>query len=162
MIKTIVILLTTTISVINVPSNSRQSTSNRNIRFEFTAARMPDYKDMIEIKAVLYNDNDTAVSFLSMSCDGDQYLLKYDTAKFMVYPFIACNSDHVLVQKIPARGKYEFKAHCQLKTKQLNIGLGVYLYQVDRKFDVKKFDRKMFYPLVYKEENVIDGGVKSL
>ena len=107
-----------------------------NIRFDFTAERLNTFKETIEIKASLFNDNTDTVYFLSSSCDGEEYSLRYDTAKFVLTPFINCNASYPRLMKIAPKGQYDFQAHFRFGSKETNIKLGFDFYSVDKSFDL--------------------------
>jgi hypothetical protein len=82
----------------------------RNIHFAFKAERINTFKESIEIKATLYNDNVDTVYFLTSSCDGEQYSLRYDTTKFELTPFMECNVSFTRLGKIAPKGRYYFQS----------------------------------------------------
>jgi hypothetical protein len=113
-----------------------QDKVKENIRFDFTVGRINTFKETIEIKATLFNDNADTVYFLSSSCDGEQYSLRYDTAKFVLTPFINCNASYPRLMKIAPKGQYDFQAHFRCSSKETKIKLGFDFYSVDQSFDL--------------------------
>jgi hypothetical protein len=110
---------------------------NGNIRFEFSVVRINTFQETIEVKASLFNDNADTAYFLSSSCDGEQYSLRYDTAKFVLTPFINCNASYPRLIKIAPKGQHDFQAHFRLSTKETKIKLGFDFYTVDKSYDLK-------------------------
>ena len=98
--------------------------AKENIRFDFSAAQINTFKETIEIKASLFNDNTDTVYFLSSSCYGEQYSLHYDTAKFVLTSFINCNASVPTMVKIAPKGQCDFQAHFRLIKKQ-KLGWGL-------------------------------------
>jgi hypothetical protein len=124
-------------AVLNVASsNKTEIKAKENIRFDFSAGRINTFQESIEIKALLFNDNIDTVYFLSSSCDGEQYSLRYDTAKFMLTPLMNCNASYPKLIKIAPKGKYDFKAHFSCSSKQTKVKLGFDFYSVDKSFDL--------------------------
>lgn len=107
------------------------------IRFFFTAKPINIVDKSIEIKATLFNDNVDTVYFLSTTCEGAQYSLHYDTAKFTLTPSIVCNASYPKIIKIAPKGLYDFKAHFKNNSKETKIKLGFDFYSVDKAFDLK-------------------------
>jgi hypothetical protein len=115
-------------------SAKMQNKVKENIRFNFTAVRIDTINETVEIKASLSNDNADTVYFLSTSCDGEQYSLRYDTTKFVLTPHILCNQSIPQLIKIAPKGKHNFKAHFRCGNKVTKIKLGFDLYSVDQSF----------------------------
>jgi len=111
-----------------------------NIRFDFTATFMDSFKETIEIRATLFNDNADTVYFLSTTGDGPQYSLQYDTSKFELTPFGIGNANFVSKEKIKPKGQYYFKAHFRYKVTVTKIKLGFDFYKVDKSFNLEKFN----------------------
>jgi hypothetical protein len=108
-----------------------------NIRFDFSAGRINTFKETIEIKATLFNDNADTVYFLSSSCDGEQYSLRYDSSKFILTPFLNCYVSYPTVFKISPKAKHEFQAHFRCNSKVTKIKLGFDFYSVDKTFELR-------------------------
>jgi hypothetical protein len=111
--------------------------ANENIRFDFSSVRINTFQETIEIKASLFNDNIDTVYFLSSTCDGEQYSLRYDTAKFVLTPFKNCNASFPRLMKIAPKGQYDFQAYFSCSSKEAKVKLGFDLYSVDESFDLK-------------------------
>ncbi len=138
--------------------------AKENIRFDFSAGRINTFKETIEIKATLYNDNSDTVYFLSSTCDGEQYSLRYDTAKFMLTPFLNCNASYPKIIKIGPNGQHDFQAHFRYNSMETKIKLGFDFYSVDKSFnltnknlgDINIFNRpKDKQTIVWAEEKII-------
>ena len=106
------------------------------VRFTFSAARSNTFQKTIEIKASLLNDKTDTVYFLSSSCDGAQYSLRYDTTRFELTPLIVCNASFPRFEKIAPKGQYDFLAHFSLITGETQIRLGFDFYQVAKSTDM--------------------------
>jgi len=123
-------------------TNSPESIKTANIQFDFSAKHIKSHKNRyvrdatIEINASLFNNNQDTLYFLSISCDGDQYSLKYDTSKFNLTPFMVCNASFPVVQRIAPKGHYNFQAHFSSHNNQTKIKLGFDFYLVDKSFDI--------------------------
>jgi hypothetical protein len=134
--ESIAVTQDTQLSVIG--SDRIQEKAKENIRFDFTAGRINTFKETIEIKATLYNDNADIIYFLSSSCDGEQYSLRYDTGKFVLTPFLNCNANYPRIMKIAPKGEYDFQAHFRCSSNETKIKLGFDFYSVDKSFDLNK------------------------
>ena len=117
-------------------SDKTEIKAKENIRFDFSAGRINTFQETIEIKASLFNDNADTVYFLSYSCDGEQYSLRYDTAKFVLTPFLVCNASYPRLMKIAPKGQYDFQAHFGCSSKETKIKLGFDFYSVNKSFDL--------------------------
>ena len=103
-------------------SNTIEIKGTANIRFDFTATRNKTNSTIIEIIGTLYNDNIDTVYFFTHTCDGDQYLLRYDTARFELTHFMICNALFPKKQYIAPKSHYDFLYILNsLKTKQILI-----------------------------------------
>jgi len=117
---------------------------NQKIRFDFTAKSNKDSFPYLEINASIYNDNQDTVYFLTTSCFGEIYSIKYDTAKFDLQPLLTCNASFPTIEKIAPNGRFDFQAYFRCKAKINNIKLGFDFYAVDKSFDLKSIDENIF------------------
>jgi len=108
----------------------------RGIRFYIKAGRINTLKETIEIKAIIYNDNIDTAYFLTSTCDGEQYSLRYDTAKFELTPLMNCNASFPRVVKIAPKGQYDFQAHFRCSSSETKIKMGFDFYSVDKLIDL--------------------------
>lgn len=132
------------------------------IRFEFSAERIGRFKETIEVKASLYNDNSDTVYFLSSKCGGEQYSLCYDTIKFALVPLINCNANFPKVIKIAPHCQHHFFAYFRNLRDEKNIKLGFNFYSVGKSFDLNKITLCEIYnsagdirPILWADEKVI-------
>jgi len=109
-----------------------------NIRFNFSVKPLNNVKEIIEIKASIFNDNTDTVYFLSSTCNGEQYALRYDTTKFELTPFINCNASFPRIMKIAPKGQYDFRAQFRCNSTEHKIKLGFDFYAVNKSFDLTK------------------------
>lgn len=110
--------------------------ADKNIRFDFSTGRINTFQETIEIKASLFNDNIDTIYFLSSTCDGEQYSLRYDTAKFLLTPFINCNASYPIIIKIAPKSQHDFQAHFRCRNAETKIKLGFDFYLVDKSFNL--------------------------
>jgi hypothetical protein len=110
--------------------------AKENLRFDFSARRINSDRETIEINASLFNNNSDTVYFMTASCNGEQYSLRYDTAKFILTSFINCNASYPRLMKIAPNGQYNFQAHFKCSYKETKIKLGFDLFSVDQAFDI--------------------------
>lgn len=145
-------------------SDKTEINAKENIRFDFSAVRLINFQETIEIKASLFNDNIDTVYFLSSTCEGEQYSLHYDTAKFELTPFLNCNASYPIIIKIAPKGQHNFQAHFRLRSQETKIYLGFDFYSVDRSFklpdkhlgDINIFNRpKEMQTIIWAEERAI-------
>jgi hypothetical protein len=106
-----------------------------NIKFDFRVEKLSEYKETIKIYGTLHNPNADTVYLLTLSCDGMQYSLQYDSIKFFLSPMILCNASWPIVAKIPPKGKLDFTAHFKILGKSNEIKLGFDLYELEKWFD---------------------------
>jgi hypothetical protein len=107
-----------------------------NILFAFTVKRINASGETIEINGSLLNNNIDTVNFLSSSCNGEQYSLRYDTSKFVLSPFYDCNASFTRLIKIAPKEKYDFKVQMRCLSKETKIKLGFDFYSVDKSFNL--------------------------
>jgi hypothetical protein len=117
-------------------SNKSEIKVKENISFDFSVERINTFQETIEIKASLFNNNIDTVYFLSSTCDGEQYSLRYDTAKFVLTPFMNCNGSYPIIIKITPKGQHDFQAHFKCSSKEPKIKLGFDFFSIDKSFDL--------------------------
>jgi hypothetical protein len=137
-----------------IPVKAENKEGNK-IRFDFSAKRMNACKEAIEVNASLFNDGSDTVYFLTSTCEGDQYSLRYDTAKFVLTPFENCNASFPQVQKISPAEHYNFKAHFKCSPQETMIKLGFDFYEVEKSFDVKKIALINLHGRPRKDQNIL-------
>lgn len=106
------------------------------VSFDFEAKTLANSKKTIEINATLSNENLDTVYFLTSTCDGLQYSLKYDTTNFYLTPFLHCNVSYPMIEKIPPKGKLNFKAYFSYNKTPTTIKLGFDFYKINSSFDL--------------------------
>jgi hypothetical protein len=62
------------VDVLHKTDTTTATNEIKDIRFVFKARRINTFKETIEIKATLYNDNRDTVYFLTSTCDGEHIL----------------------------------------------------------------------------------------
>ena len=148
------ILITLVVGLLFALLGKSQLTKHGNIRFDFWAVKLSQFKETIKIYGALYNPNADTVYILTTSCDGMQYSLQYDSTKFNLTPFLLCNASWPIIAKIPPEGKLDFTAHFKILNKSDEIKLGFDLYEVEKSFDINKTSLKILYRN-NKDKNVI-------
>ena len=158
----ITIILSCNVKQQAIPSQSEQSktpvreiTLSKKIRFDFTAERNAGYRDYVTVYGTLYNDETDTVHFLSTTCDGDQYSLRFDTSKFELTPLRFCNATFPAKQKIAPKGRYSFKANFTVKREEKKIVLGFDFFQVDQSFIIDSYHWTSIHNRKTQEQNVI-------
>lgn len=144
--------LTTSIKVLNVDG----------IRFDISARRINPSKDAIEIKATLFNNNVDTIYFLTSTCEGDQYSLRYDSSKFILTPTTLCNASFPRLQKIPPKRKYNFQAHFRSNSKETRISIGFDFYPVDKSIDLSQINLGDIHNRPIKDQNVLWADEKTI
>lgn len=130
------------------PLKNNGSAKPENIRFDFTAKRIINYGESIEVVGSLINENADTVYFLSTTCDGEQYSLQFDTTQFDLTPFLLCNASFPKVIEIPPHGHHDFTAHFRATSHETKIKLGFDFYSVDKSFRINNQNlrgRTIFY-----------------
>lgn len=112
------------------------TTEIRGIRFVFKATRTNNFKETIEIIATLYNDNSDTAYFLTSTCNGEIYSLRYDSTKFELTPFVICNASFPTIGKIAPNGQYNFKANFKFSGNETKTKMGFDFYSVDKSLDL--------------------------
>lgn len=132
------------------------------IRFDFTAERNHVVAN-IRIKGQLYNDNADTVCFLSYSCNGEQYSLRFDTTKFFLVPFYYCNASWPRLIKIAPKQQYSFEAYFNCRDKETTIDLSFDFYQVDKSFSLNKSPKNLnIFHRPKDEQEIIWAGEKPI
>lgn len=131
--------------------------TSKNIRFDFKAINKPGFHTVyksFEVTGTLFNDNPDTAYFLTTTCDGPQYSLRFDTAQFESDPQVLCVASWPMVKKIPPNGKYDFQAFMKSKTPATKIILGFDFYEVDSSFNVDSFDiESLNWALIHNRKN---------
>lgn len=127
---------TETFEPTNLTSEMTETKGIKKIRFNFSSNRIKNHIESIEIKASLFNDNSDTVYFLSTTCFGERYSLRYDTSKFVLTPFRNCNASYPEIKKIAPKGRYDFITHFRCSSSEETIKLGFDFYSVDKSFDL--------------------------
>lgn len=122
----------------------------KKIRFDFSAKRVNSFEGSIEINATLHNDYTDTVYFLSSTCLGIGYSLRFVNDKFSLSSSIQCNASFPLLLKIAPKGKYEFQAHLGEIGKERRIKMGFDFYKVDKAIDLDKVSLSEIH---YRPEN---------
>lgn len=113
------------------PSNIKET-----IRLAYSAKHIESPIKALEIRASLINDGTDTVYFLTTTCDGEQYSLQYDTAKFVQTTLINCNASFPMLVKIAPKEQHFFQAHFKAKGSESKITLGFDFYAVSKSFNV--------------------------
>ena len=145
-----------------IGSDKKEIKARENIRFDFSVRRINTFQETIEIKASLFNDDVDTVYFLSSSCDGEQYSLRYDTAKFVLTPFLNCNVNYPSLMKIAPQRQHHFQAHFRCSSKETKIKLGFDFYSVDKSFDVTEISLVNIHGRQEKEQTIVLAGEKTI
>jgi hypothetical protein len=117
-------------------SDTAERKTPSNIRFEFTAERRNASRDIVDIKASLFNDNIDTVYFLSSTCGGEQYSLRSDSAGCALTTLINCNASYPVVIKIAPKGRHDLQANFRCDSNTTRMKLGFDFYTVDRSFNI--------------------------
>jgi hypothetical protein len=128
---------------------------NTNLRFTFTAERQSQEEESIDIAARLYNDHADTVYLLTSTCEGEQYSLCYDTAKFKLMPRMLCNASYPKLIKIPPFGKHDFQTQFRSKRDESNMRLGFDFYSVDASFNIDKITLDEIHGRQGKEKDIL-------
>jgi hypothetical protein len=131
------------------------------IKFDFAAKNINSPRQPVEVNATLYNEKTDTIFFLTTSCDGGEEWLSYDTTKFVLTPFWACQGTYLIIEKIAPNGQYKFKAHFENKAQSSTIKLGFDFYKVDKNFDLEKADSNIPYDK-QREKNIIWSDEKQI
>ena len=110
---------------------------NQDVKFDFTIKKSNDTNQIIYINATLFNNNTDTIYFLSSSCEGDQYSLRFNNEKFDILSFIHCNVSYPRMRKIAPKGQYDFGTYIKYSDNETKIKLGFDFYPVDKSIDLK-------------------------
>ena len=115
------------------------------VRFEFVIDKANEYMGTVKINGTIFNDDKDTVYFLSQTGYGEQYYLKYDTARFEWFTFQDGNETYPFKQKISPYGKIDFSAYFKQKMKNTQIDLQFYYFSIPPKFDMGRLERERNY-----------------
>ena len=135
---------------------------NKNIRFDFSAQRTDRLYEQVEVHASLFNDGADTVYFLSSSCEGEQYSLRYDTAVFKSAPVLLCNASYPRVFKILPHSHYDFRARFLCSNSVQKMKLGFDFYSVIKSFDINKVSLSDIHSRPVQEQQIIWGDEKII
>lgn len=128
----------------------------QNIIFDFSAKYLETFSGGIEVVATLYNTTSDSIYFLTSSCSGEQYSLRYDTSKIELYSIIHCNTSYPILKTIAPKSKYEFKAFFRYKAPVLKkIKLGFDFYKVDKSINLKNVKLSNIFHRDISNQNII-------
>lgn len=113
----------------------RPSTSPTGIRFDFKTTGAKE-SSAFRLDATLFNDNTDTAYFLSWSCDGLIYQLKYDTSNLSLYPHYLCNMSYPIMKSIPPKGRFDFDAMLGMLKKEKTLKIGFNFIQIPSNFDL--------------------------
>ncbi len=111
--------------------------SSEGIHFNYFASKINSHKGELEVKATIYSDYLDTAFFLSSSCDGIIYSLRYDTSEMAVIPQILCNASYPIILAIPPKEKIDFTFYFGLKKQITAFKLGLDYFSVDKSFKLK-------------------------
>jgi hypothetical protein len=102
------------------------------VRFDFTASRLVDQPDIVEVKGWLINDLSDTVYYITTSCNGEQNSLVLDTIKYSVVPLWDCEVDEAIIKAIPPLGQYTFEAKLRSTSTEERIRVGFDFFRTER------------------------------
>lgn len=132
------------------------------IRFAFRADPANAATASFAIHATLCNNHTDTAYFLSTTCEGEQYSLRYDTSKFELTPSIVCNITHPKIIKIAPKEQHSFSTYFRSKNVANNIKLGFDFYAVDRSFKLEDAKQIKIYNRPPEQQNIIWADEKRL
>jgi tetratricopeptide (TPR) repeat protein len=142
-------------------------TKTEGIRFDFEIVSVN--KDIIEIKASLFNDNSDTAYFFSTTCGGEIYSLRYDTAQFERPCYsefgliIECCGSMPIIIKIIPKGRHDFGVLFKNIGNENKMKLGFDFYSVDKSFDLTKIkNANAIYRRPNKEQTIIWADEKTV
>lgn len=113
------------------------------IRFDFTELVAPESSELTKVSASLCNDNADTVYFLTTTCFGEIYSLRFDERQLELHPRIVCNVSYPCVARIPPKGCHTFTAYFKRLRKNVPLRLGFDLYTVDGPNSVNLVDPEL-------------------
>lgn len=131
-------------------NNNLKQNILKKIRFDFSAKRVNSFEGSIEINATLHNDYTDTVYFLSSTCLGIGYSLRFVNDNFFHTSSIQCNASFPMLLQIAPKGKYEFQAHLGEIGKEKRIKMGFDFCKVDKVIDLDKVSLSEIH---YRPEN---------
>ena len=143
-------------------ARSIKSKNVDNVRFDISARRINTFAETIEINATLSNNNIDTIYFLTSTCEGEQYSLRYDTAKYILTPFMNCNASYPKLQKISPKGQYNFLAHFHFNGKETKIKLGFDFYPIAKSIDLSKIALGDIHNRPTKDQNILWADEKTI
>lgn len=102
------------------------------VRFDFTASRVLDQPEIIEVKGWLINDLSDTVYYVTSSCYGEGASLEIDSLKYAVSYQWNCEEDQAVLRAIPPLSQNTFEAILRSSGNEERIQIGFNFYRVER------------------------------
>lgn len=115
---------------------AKQNLSLDKIKFDFTARKIPNVQNYININATLSNLNVDTVYLYTWTDHGKQYSLLYDTTKFAYFPESVGNATYPIVEKIPPEGNLSFSAVFLMRKQENEIKLDYDFFRIESQLDM--------------------------
>ncbi|HRG90742.1 MAG TPA: hypothetical protein PLW44_17085 [Chitinophagales bacterium] len=144
--------------------------STPQLSFTYKVVHDSVFENEIIVIGTLYNKDSVPFYFFNTTCDGTQYLLGYDTARFYSSPRMNCYANYLTIDKIPAKSEVVFNAYFMPIGKQNRIELDICLQSIvggfineewlfnDRDYAQKKYEEMRFDT----SRIVLHGGTQSI
>lgn len=97
----------------------------QDIDFQYYFETDCDDSELIHVEAILKNNSNKDIYFLSWSCNDLDYLLSTNSQSVTIEPWILCNMTWPVNTELKAKSSYRFVTKLRLKqpTKKINLTL---------------------------------------
>jgi hypothetical protein len=148
---------TTTSKDQQVITNTSNNNTNRidSIQFSCYATRIAEFGNTIKINASLLNQSSDTLYFLSSTCDGAQYSLRFDTSNYSLTPRINCNASYPIIINLNPNDHYDFETYFSCKGSEKQIKLGFDFYSVEKNAKVTEFSLDKIVNGSQTEQNIL-------
>ena len=132
------------------------------VHFDISARRNGTFTEAIEIKATLFNNGGDTIYFLTNTCEGEQYSLRYNAAKFILTSVKNCNASYPRLQKIAPKGHYDFQGRFRSNSMEAKITVGFDFYSVHKSIDLSQISLANIHNRPIKDQNVLWANEKTI
>ena len=140
--------------IIHNNKTTKSQSLKDSVLFYFTA-KLDKSSKQIKVNATLENVSQDTIYFLSSSCDGEQYSLKYDTKLLFQEVFFHCNANWSVIMKIAPKEKHIFNSYFSSKQKLKSLELSFDFFKVDKDFQLIKKNKLNIHNRPLKDQNLL-------
>ncbi|WP_421751034.1 hypothetical protein [Croceimicrobium sp.] len=119
------------LGALSVLSMNRPGQAN-DIDFNYQSTRVADKSQrLLKVECSLLNNTSDTIYFLTTTCNGYRYSLRYNEQNFELYEMIRCRNSDTYVQELSPGIPLSFVCYLREVEKNVVIKLGFDLYKVE-------------------------------